>query len=288
MSEARTRAPLAIVSGSGTLPFAVAEAAMKAGRDVVLFAIRRAADTARVAAYRHHWIGIGQLGRLRRLAHAEGCREMVLIGGVVRPPIRDLLLDIEGLRFAWSAARAFGGGDNHLLSSLIAHLEGYGFTIRGAHEIAPEIAVRVGPLGSRVPGPAEKADIARGLAVLAAISPFDVGQGAAVAGNRVIAIEGPEGTDQMLLRIAEMRRTGRLRTPARTGVLVKAPKIGQDRRVDLPSIGPNTIDGAAKAGLAGIAVLSGSSIVAEPERFAEDADRAGIFVVGVGPDGLYE
>jgi DUF1009 family protein len=146
--------------------------------------------------------------------------------------------------------------------------------------------VGLGRLGSRAPGAIEQAEIVRALGVLEANSPFDVGQAAVVAGDQVIAIEGPEGTDAMLARVAEMRRNGRLRTAA--GVLVKAPKAGQDRRVDLPSIGPKTIKGAAEAGLAGIAVLAGSSIVAEPDRFAGDADRAGIFVVGVRPDGSSE
>jgi DUF1009 family protein len=208
---------------------------------------------------------------------------MVLIGGVVRPRIRELLLDLEGLRFAWRVVQPFRGGDNHLLSQLLAQLESYGFTIRGAHEIAPQIVVGVGPLGSRRPGAAEQADIARALAVLNANSPFDVGQAAVVAGNRVLAIEGPEGTDQMLARVAAMRRGVR-----GTGVLVKAPKAGQDRRVDLPSIGPRTIDAAAGAGLAGIAVLAGSSIIAEPDRFAREADRANLFAVGVRADGSAE
>ncbi len=283
IGEARASEALAIVAGSGTLPFAVADAALGAGRAVVLFAIRNAADPARVVAYRHHWLGIGQLSQLRRLARAEGCREMVLIGGVVRPRIRELLLDLEGLRFAWRVVQPFRGGDNHLLSQLLAQLESYGFTIRGAHEIAPQIVVGVGPLGSRRPGAAEQADIARALAVLNANSPFDVGQAAVVAGNRVLAIEGPEGTDQMLARVAAMRRGVR-----GTGVLVKAPKAGQDRRVDLPSIGPRTIDAAASAGLAGIAVLAGSSIIAEPDRFAREADRANLFAVGVRADGSAE
>ncbi len=287
MTKARTlQPPLAIVAGGGTLPFAVAEAAERGGRDVVLFPIRGAADPERVTAYQHHWIGVGQVGRLRRLAWNAGCREMVLIGSVVRPAIREVLFDTDGLKLVWRVVQVFRGGDNRVLSALLQHLEDNGFKIRGAHEIAPEIVVGVGRLGSRAPGAIEQAEIVRALGVLEANSPFDVGQAAVVAGDQVIALEGPEGTDAMLARVAEMRRNGRLRTAA--GVLVKAPKAGQDRRVDLPSIGPKTIKGAAEAGLAGIAVLAGSSIVAEPDRFAGDADRAGIFVVGVRPDGSSE
>jgi DUF1009 family protein len=97
----------------------------------------------------------------------------------------------------------------------------------------------------------------------------------------VLAVEGPEGTDQALARVAELRRNGRIQTPVGTGVLIKAPKAGQDHRIDLPSIGPNTIEGVAAAGLAGVAVVAGSTIVAEAERIATVADRARIFVAGV-------
>jgi UDP-2,3-diacylglucosamine hydrolase len=77
-----------------------------------------------------------------------------------------------------------------------------------------------------------------------------------------------------------MRKNGRLRAPAGTGVLVKAPKPGQDRRFDLPAIGPRTVEGVVRAGLAGMAVTAGSSIVAEPDKLVAAADRAKVFVIG--------
>ncbi len=117
--------------------------------------------------------------------------------------------------------------------------------------------------------------------MLNATSTFDVGQAAVVADGRVLAVEAAEGTDQMLARIAELRKHGQLATGLGHGVLVKAAKHGQDRRFDLPSIGPLTVEGAAQAGLAGIAVVAGGTVVAEPDRLAQAADRAHLFVVGV-------
>jgi UDP-2,3-diacylglucosamine hydrolase len=112
------------------------------------------------------------------------------------------------------------------------------------------------------------------------MSPFDVGQAVVVADNRVLAVEAAEGTDHMLDRIAALRAEGRIRIPENTGVLVKSPKPAQDRRIDLPSLGPRTVEKAALAGLAGIAVAAGEAVIAEPLRVAEAADRAGLFVVG--------
>jgi DUF1009 family protein len=136
-----------------------------------------------------------------------------------------------------------------------------------------------GALGRERPNDRDRGDIAKGLALLSAASPFDVGQAVVVADARVLAIEAAEGTDRMLARVAELRQSGRIASGR--GVLVKAAKRNQDRRLDLPSIGPQTVESAARAGLAGIAVVAGSTIVAEPTRIGATADRAGLFVLGV-------
>ena len=138
-----------------------------------------------------------------------------------------------------------------------------------------------GPLSNAKPSERDEADIARALAVLEATGPFDIGQAVVVSNNHVFALEASEGTDEMLARVAQLRQSGRIRAPKGEGVLVKAPKPHQDRRFDMPSIGPQTIEGAKAAGLAGIAVIAGETIVAEPARIAEVADRLGLFVTGV-------
>jgi hypothetical protein len=247
---------------------------------VVLFPLRGWADAAAVDAYPHHWIALGQFGRLSRLAHAEGCREIVLVGGLIRPSITQLRLDWGTVKQMPLIIRSFRGGDDHLLSGVGRLFESSGFRIIGAHEVAPEIAAPLGTLGHRRHNAAVDEDIDRGFALLAAMSAFDVGQAAVIAGRRVLAIEAAEGTDAMLDRVAAMREAGRIRLPDSVGVLVKGPKRHQDRRFDLPSIGPDTVARAARAGLAGIAVIAGATIVAEPQRFIEAADRAGLFVVG--------
>lgn len=205
---------------------------------------------------------------------------MVFIGALVRPSIWQVHPDLKGLTFLLQVLAAYRGGDNHLLSGMGQLLEQQGFTLRGAHEVAPEILVPQGALGSRQPSQRDRADIDLGLDYLRATGSFDVGQAVVVAGKHVLAVEAAEGTDQMLARIVEMRANGRVRAAAGSGVLVKAPKHGQDKRFDLPSIGPRTVEEVVRAGLAGIAVTAGSTIVAEPERLIAAADRANIFVIG--------
>jgi UDP-2,3-diacylglucosamine hydrolase len=280
--EATSRAgdPLGLICGAGTVPFAVADAVKRRGRPVVLFPLRGWADASAVAAYPHHWIALGQFGRFCRLARGERCRDLVLVGGLVRPSLRQLRLDWGTLRQMPLLIRSFRGGDDHLLSGLGRMFEGAGFRMVGAHEAAPDITAPMGPLGRLRPSAATADDVARGFALLAATSAFDIGQAAIIAGGRVLAVEAAEGTDAMLDRVAAMRESGRIMLPAGAGVLVKAPKHRQDRRFDLPSIGPDTVLRAARAGLAGIAVVAGATIVAEPQRLVEAADRAGLFVVG--------
>lgn len=274
------QSPLAMICGGGSLPSAVADFVTAHGRPVVLFPLYGAAEGTAVEHHPHHWIYIGQVGKFLRLARAAGCHELVFIGSLVRPSIWQVHPDLTGLSFVTRTLAAFRGGDNHLLSSMGKLMEQEGFRLLGAHEVAPEILVPVGSLGRAQASDRDRADIALGLDFLRATGPFDVGQAVVVAGNHVLAVEAAEGTDQLLARVAELRANGRVRAPAGIGVLIKAPKHGQDLRFDMPSIGPQTVEGVARAGLAGIAVVAGSTIVAEPARLVAAADRANIFVIG--------
>src|SRR5205085_1495924 len=199
--------PLAIICGGGSRPLAVADIVAGRGRRVMLFPLRGWADPEKIARYPHHWIGLAQIVRLQRLARQAGCRELVFIGAVLRPSPRQLRPDLGTLRLLPRIVKLFWGGDDHLLSGLGRLFEEAGFHVLGAHEVAPEILVPQGALGRLAPTPRHLADIARGLSLIAATGPFDVGQAVVVADNRVLAIEAAEGTDRMLARIAEPRPT---------------------------------------------------------------------------------
>ena len=272
--------PLALVCGGGSLPLAVADHVSARGRRVLLFPLRDAADPKDYAGREHHWIHVGQFGRVMRIARAQGCREIVLIGSLVRPSLWSRWPDWTTLKMLPRIVAAYRGGDNHLLSNVAKLVEQQGFTLRGAHEVAPEILAPRGALGRLRPSAGDEADIALALDYLATAGRFDIGQAAVVVNRHIVAVEAAEGTDGMLARVAALRAEGRI--PAPKGVLVKAPKPQQDRRFDLPSIGPKTVEAAAGAGLAGVAVIAGETIVADPAALADAADRAGLFVIGVG------
>jgi DUF1009 family protein len=150
-APATPEGPLAIICGGGSLPLTVAELVTKRGRPVMLFLLRGAAEGAALERFPHHWMYIGQLGKFFSLARAEGCREVVFIGALVRPSIWQVHPDLKGLTFLLQVLAAYRGGDNHLLSGMGNLVEQQGFKLRGAHEVAPEILVPEGTLGGRQP-----------------------------------------------------------------------------------------------------------------------------------------
>jgi DUF1009 family protein len=247
----------------------------------VIFAIRGFCDPARVEFYAHHWVALGQVGRLTRLLREEGCGDVVFIGGLVRPALSEIRLDFGTLRVIPKIAASLRGGDNHLLSGIRQIFEQHGFRLVGVQDVAPGLLMPAGDLARTTPDAVALADIEQGFAALHAMSPFDIGQALVIIDGHVVAVEDIEGTDGLLARVARLRQQGRIRAKPGNGVLVKAPKSTQDMRLDLPTLGPKTIEGAAAAGLRGVAIVAGQAIVAEPQTMIEIADKAGLFVSGI-------
>ncbi len=273
--------PVGVIAGGGALPFAVADSLAARGVGSVLFALRGACDAQKVERFRHHWISVGRFGNLIKLLRAEGCRDLVFIGTLTRPALSEIRLDWGTMRVARQIWAAFRGGDDHLLSGIGRILEQDGFRMVGIRDVAPDLLMPAGCLTRAAPDAQAEADIAKGRDVLRALSPFDIGQAVVVIDGHVVGIEDIEGTDGLLARIVDLRWQGRIRAASGRGVLVKAPKNGQDLRFDLPTIGSTTIIGARDAGLAGVAVAAGLTQIVDPQAVIAAADAAGLFVTGV-------
>jgi DUF1009 family protein len=272
---------LAIIAGGGLLPSYVAEAARAAGENPVIVALKDETDR-RWEGYDHAVIGIGDFAALERLLNRYGIGRVVMSGSVrrrpewreVRPTLRVLMKMPAAIRTLLS------GGDDTVLQMVIRLIEGNGRRVVGAHEIAPDLLASVGPLGTAIPGEEDRRDINRAAEAAEMLGRLDVGQGAVAIGGRIVALEGLEGTDEMLERVASLRAAGRI-SPRRRGALVKLCKPQQDIRADLPAIGVSTVLNARKAGLAGIAVEAGRSLVLDRAAVIKAADDAGLFVCGI-------
>ena len=205
---------------------------------------------------------------------------MVIIGAMTRPEFADLRLDWGAVKRAAGLAQLFRRGDNGLLAGIAAIFEREGVRVVGAHEIAPRLLAPVGPVGARAASAEDETDIALGARLLEALSSFDAGQGAVVAAAGCWRSRRPKAPTRCSRGSPRCAPSGRLRFAGPAGVLVKAPKRGQDLRLDMPAIGPKTIEGAARAQLRGVAVAAGHVLILERERCAREADAAGLFVAG--------
>ncbi|MCA1297123.1 LpxI family protein [Stappia indica] len=271
--------PVAVICGSGRLPVEVVTAARASGRKVVAIAIKGEADPA-IAEHDPAYLGWGQIGKLADLLKRESCRDVVMIGGVTRrPEIREIVGDLGTMRRLPRIVAALVGGDDSLLTRIIRLFEDEGFRIIGAHEIAPELLAGEGVIAGPRPSAEAMADLELARRAVIELGRLDIGQGAVAIAGRIVAVEGAEGTDAMLRRCAELRQIGRVK--GKGGVLVKCAKPGQDLRIDLPAIGPATVELAAAAGLAGVAVEAGRVLIAERARTLQLAGSSKVFLWGM-------
>jgi DUF1009 family protein len=269
---------LGILAGGGRLPLQVAAAAQAAGRPVFVVGLEGFVDKSWLPAWPHEIIRMGAAGRILAALREHRCQDLVLIGPVRRPSFFDIRPDMEGTRIMARIGRAAFTGDDGLLAAVIKVLGDEGFRVLGAHEILQEALGPRGLLTQAAPDAGAMADIARGVTVARALGAVDVGQGCVVQHGIVLAVEAAEGTDAML------GRCGALARAAHGGVLVKVVKPGQERRADLPTLGPDTVTAAAAAGLRGIAFEAGGAILADTVAMVAAADKAGLFLLGLDPD----
>jgi DUF1009 family protein len=274
--------PVAILAGSGQLPVLLSESLRRRGQDHRILAFRGfAAKGARSRA--DAVVDLLDVRRTLDCLAGWSPAAVALAGAVQRPQLSAFLNAFSAFRNRRELAELIAQGDDQLLRAAADLIERQGHRIIGVHELAPELLARAGPLGTVRPSPESARAVEMGLKVLRDLSPYDVGQAVVVAGQRVLAIEGPEGTDRVLERARSFRRPwARTRIPP-GGVLVKAPKRGQDLRIDLPAVGERTVFNAQRAGLQGIAVGAGGTLLLDEAAIVRAADRLGLFVVGVEP-----
>lgn len=267
----------AIIAGNGYLPLEVAKTLEKRGESPFLIPIKGEADPA-LYRYDHCEISIVQLARLIDAMKKAKISNVILAGGVQsRPYLRDLRFDWTTLSALPRLFSALGKGDDALLRAFIAIVESHGFKVVGAHEVVPELlAPAHAALTKKRADKKELKNISIAAEAAYLLGALDIGQGAVAVGGRIVAVEGAEGTDNMLKRISEMRVERRI--PKEGGVLLKRAKPQQDARADLPTIGPSTIENAYQCGLCGVAIEAGRSFIMELEKTIQLADHYDMFI----------
>ena len=276
--------PVAILAGSGDLPGRLVENLKRAGRPHRVLAFRGFCER-RLRQRADAVVDLLDVRGIEARLSSWQPAVVTMAGGLTRPSPAALIGAYSAWRDRAEVVAIVSRGDDNLLRGAMELIESKGFPVVGVRELAPDLLAEPGPYGTCTANPVQLVSVGIGLDLLKAMSPFDVGQAVVVAGERVMAIEGPEGTDAMLARARWLAgwRLFRRRQP-KGGVLVKAPKNGQDLRVDLPAIGPRTVRNAARAGLQGIAIASGLTVILRLEETIAEADRLGLFLMGVDMD----
>lgn len=268
---------LAIIAGRDDLPRLIAEAARDEAAPYLVISFP--ADTQDwMAEHPHQEHEYEKPARLFRALRGAGVTDVVFAGATARPQLRPWRFDHGALTVAPKVLKLLRRGDDGLLSGLARIFEAEGFRMRGAEECLPGLAIQPGVATRAQPSDQDRQDASIGAAILRDLGPHDVGQAVVIARGLCLGLEAIEGTDALLSRIAELPPERRRRAPPPAGVLVKLPKPGQDRRVDLPTIGARTVEGAAEAGLSGIVVEAGGANLLDRRETIGAADRLGLFL----------
>ena len=266
-------AKLGIIAGGGELPGRLLAACRASGRETFILSFNGVAKIDSVTP--DAWVDIGAFASTFSLLKSAGCTEVVLAGPIKRPRLRDLRLDSRGRSLLGKLLTAWGG-DNSLLTLVVGEFEREGFRVVGAEDVLGDLVVAEGSIGVHRPDADYLGDIVLGQRVLGALGALDVGQAVVVQQGRVLGIEAAEGTDALIERCAAFRSD-----EGRRPVLVKLRKSMQERRVDLPTIGPSTVQQCADAGFAGIAIEAGGTLVMGRVEVAAEADHRNIFVIAI-------
>jgi len=273
---------LGLIAGGGGLPVEIAQHCERSGRPLFVIRLKGFAG-ADLSPYAGAEVGLAELGKCLKALKRAGCRSICLAGNVARPDFGSLVPDLRGLMLLPKVISAARKGDDALLRLLVGEFEKEGFAVEGAHEVMDDLSLPEGPLGTHMATDDNLADARKALEVARAVGRLDVGQAAVVAHGLVLAVEAQEGTDALLARVAELPAHLRGRPGQGLGVLAKAPKPIQETRVDLPTIGLATVQGVARAGLAGIVGEAGRLLVLDREAVIALADELGVFILGVEP-----
>jgi DUF1009 family protein len=266
---------LGIIAGSDSLPRHIVDAALKADIDFVLIGLAGQTTHELYKDITYDTFQLYSVGKIIKKLKNEKVSHVVFAGKVKRTGISKLLLDIKGAKLFANIVKA-GINDNAILTTILKFFEKEGFAIISPESIAKDIVIRKGPITKIRPSKVAWEDIKKGLKVLRGISQYDVGQALVIQEGLVLGVEAAEGTDGLI------KRCGNIRQQDEQGaILIKISKPKQDKRVDLPCIGHNTIQQLHKNGLVGVAVEAGSALILDEKKTVEEANKLGIFIYGI-------
>lgn len=270
---------IGLVAGGGRLPEYVRISASDNGSLGVVIALESFAS--KTVFPNATWMHLGQFGKIVKRLKKAKCTHVCFAGVVKRPDFKRFKPDLKAMRRLPGTIRAAGQGDDALMRHILGLFEQEGFQIISPQDVCADLMLTEGLLGAVSMSKYHRDDALQACKIAAAIGALDVGQGAVVSRGVTLAVEAQEGTDVMLKRLLDLPLELRGTPSERVGVFAKLIKPTQDTRVDLPTIGPETVHLAAEAGLAGIVAEAAGAFVIDREETIRLADEKGLFIAGL-------
>jgi hypothetical protein len=269
---------LGIIAGGGLLPAYLLDVCSRKGISVHIAALHGQCDQTLIKEHPENqtlWADLGNAGKIINFFKKNEISDLVMIGSVKRPTLSQIKPDLKAIQIL-SQIGFKALGDNSLLSALKGELEKDGFTVRAIQDFCDKLLMPRGILGDYKTSPEDQATIEFGIQKSQEIGAKDIGQSVIVQNGKVIGVEDAKGTDALIKRCAPL-----LKPEIGGGILVKTCKPQQDTALDLPTIGINTVQNAHDAGLKGIVLHAGYTLLVDPKSVAEYANKYNIFVIGV-------
>lgn len=265
---------IGILAGGGNVPKHVADAIIASGKEVFVVGFEGQTDLSIISNYNHQLVKLGSVGKLVKILREHNVQDIVFIGSIERPSLKNLSLDLKGMEFLTKVGME-AMGDDSLLRAVRRFLETEGFKMRGAHYFAPDLLTPDTLLTNKSLSKEDLVDIEYGIKLSQVLGQHDIGQAVVVQQGMVLAVEAIEGTDRLISRVGSLKRKGK------GPVLVKSCKPGQDMDMDLPTAGLHTLKLLQENSFTGLALHAEHSLLLDREAVVDYANQHKMFVTGV-------
>ncbi len=266
--EGRHMTKLGIIAGRGNLPVTIAKS-QKNASEVFVAALANYAITEDFKNFQAEAFNIGKVGKILKYFQSNGVKDLIIAGAVKRPNLSDISVDMKGAILMSKILTKKFLGDDILLKILGDYIESEGFTIKSPLEYVNFSNIKE---TKSKPNKQNLRDIEYGIIAVKKLGELDIGQAVIIENGLVLGVEAAEGSDELISRCANYRKA------EGASIFVKMIKPQQDERLDVPTVGVETIKNAAKAKMAGIAVEKGKVIILDSENIIETADKLGVFI----------
>ena len=268
---------LGILAGAGLLPEQLIQSCKSNDIEVFVVGFNGQTPEKLKEGNKHLWTGLGSIGLIFKTLRKENIKDIVFAGSIKRPSLFEIKPDFKGLEILTKIGLK-SLGDNELLSNLKNELEAEGFNVHGVHKFTKDMIAKAGTLSSIQPNPTDLPVIKKGIEIAHELGRLDIGQAVVLQQDLILGLEAIEGTDELIKRCSKLKKSGR------GPILVKMCKPQQDKDLDLPTIGPDTIKNAIDSGFCGIVIQANASIVINAQDVAQLADIGGLFVLAIDPE----